>query len=88
MWNAKLRLKNLLFNRKIQKISSTIDRQVGDSSLTALFLGLLFKLLVLGIGTIVVLFPFFYMISGSLMSFDDIANQPSGVIKILPSKPI
>ncbi|WKX02470.1 carbohydrate ABC transporter permease [Candidatus Mycoplasma mahonii] len=84
MYHLKLKINNLRNNFFIKKQSEKVSKQAGKSSLSLSVLSLLFKIIILGgIGTIV-LFPFFYMISGSLMTYAEISDKQD--IHLWPDK--
>ncbi|TDV24155.1 multiple sugar transport system permease protein [Mycoplasmopsis mustelae] len=74
MFGLKLRIQQHLIRRKIKKNQEVVSTQVKDSNpVSVLFSGFL-KLLVLCFFGIVILFPFFFMISISLMTDDEVRN--------------
>ncbi|WP_435130537.1 carbohydrate ABC transporter permease [Mycoplasma sp. 6243] len=74
MFELKLKIQQLLIHRKIRRNQEKVTTQVIDSNpASAIFLSVL-KLLVLCFFGVLILFPFFFMISISLMTDDEVAN--------------
>lgn len=75
-----------MFKRRIEKVGEKVSKQAGKTSLTYAILTMLFKLTVLAIGVMIVLFPFYFMLSTSLMTDDEVTDNKA--IHLAPETPI
>ncbi|WP_322958235.1 carbohydrate ABC transporter permease [Mycoplasmopsis felis] len=82
MFELKLKLHKILINKKLSRSQEKVSSQVIDSNPFSVFLSAASKLLVLCFFGVVILFPFFLMISISFMT-DDEAQGLSNNFRIL-----
>lgn len=71
MFELKLKIQKLLIKRKLNKNQERVSSQVVDSNPLSIFMSGALKLLVLCFFGIIILFPFFLMISISFMTDDE-----------------
>ncbi len=69
---AKLKAQISITDRQNKKAARAVGRRVETRSITGMILINFFKIFVLLFFGAIVIFPFYYMISGSLMSYDEI----------------
>ncbi|WP_246004289.1 carbohydrate ABC transporter permease [Mycoplasma todarodis] len=70
----KLRITNFLNKRKLQKVGEATSKMPGATSIIGDLAKLMAKVTIIGIFGLLILFPFYYMISGALMSYDEISD--------------
>ena len=75
MYLIKLRIKQFFYKHHLSKVGDKASKQITNTSLLLSMLSLLTKIIILGIGVMIILFPFYYMIAGSLMSPDEISDR-------------
>lgn len=71
MFELKLKIQKLLIKRKLNKNQERVSSQVVDSNPLSVFMSGALKLLILCFFGVIILFPFFLMISISLMTDDE-----------------
>ncbi len=74
MYLIRLRLKQAITKWRLARAGEKVSKQIKDSSLIWAILSLLVKIIILGIGVMIILFPFYYMLAGSLMSPEEIED--------------
>ena len=71
-------------SRSMKKASEKTSKQAGKNSIVGAIISLTLKIIILGLGMMLILFPFYYMIAGSLMSYDEISDKTE--IHLWPKK--
>ncbi|EFF41263.1 carbohydrate ABC transporter permease [Mycoplasmopsis alligatoris] len=85
MFKQKLILQNWLGKKRLARNGQKVSQQVHETSLFSLGISLFSKLLILCFFGLIILFPFFYMISTSLMTDQQIEDMGAGKgIQLLP----
>ena len=75
MYLIRLKLKQAITKIKILKTNDKVSKQITNTSLIWSIFSLLVKITILGLGVMIILFPFYYMVAGSLMSPEGIQDK-------------
>ncbi len=75
MSRIKLKIYNLFNKAKLKKVGEKTSKMTGASSLMGDMTKLAGKIFIICFFGLIVLFPFYYMISGALMTYDEITDK-------------